>query len=74
MYEVTKDDWSLYGLFNSSAILNLPDDIKPDWLEAAEEFFNFMLAHKNLIDGDTPQKEDHLREISSRINALKHNK
>jgi hypothetical protein len=52
----------------------LPDDIKPDWLEAAEEFFNFMLAHKNLIDGDTPQKEDHLREISSRINALKHNK
>ena len=46
MYERTKDDWSLYGLFNSSAILNLPDDIKPDWLEAVEELFNFMLAHK----------------------------
>ena len=74
MYEVTKDDWSLYGLFNSSAILNLPDDIKPDWLEAAEKFFNFMLSHKDLIDGGTPQKEEHLREISSRINALNHNK
>jgi len=43
--------FSFFPLFSSSAICNLPDDIKPDWLEAAKKMYEIMVANPDAMDG-----------------------
>ena len=50
-----------------SAICNLPDDIKPDWLEAAETFYNIMIENRSMVE----DAENTLPNIGNRIKELK---
>lgn len=49
-----------------SALANLPDNIKIDWLCAAKRFVNFMRSHKDLIKDDS----NLLDKIDERISDL----
>lgn len=58
--------FSFYPLFSSSAICNLPDDIKTDWLEAAKKMYEIMVANPDAMDGG----EEWLPVIKERIEEL----
>ena len=58
--------FSFYPLFSSSAICSLPDDIKPDWLEAAKKMYEIMVANPDAMDGG----EEWLPVIKERIEEL----
>lgn len=63
-------EFNFYGLSEYSKLCCLPDDIKPDWLEAAEYMLDFIKTHKYLWHkGD----EEWIPKIESRIKELKTN-
>jgi len=37
----------LYPLCEYAKILNIPNDIKPDWLEAVKEFYDYLIENYN---------------------------
>jgi hypothetical protein len=43
MVDFTQTNKELYPLCKYAKILNIPDDIQPDWLEAAKEFYDYLL-------------------------------
>lgn len=43
--------FSFYPLSRHSAICNLPDDIMPDWLDAAKRMYGIMIANIDVMDG-----------------------
>jgi hypothetical protein len=59
--------YELYGVFEYSKICSLPDNIKKDWLEAAERFYNFMLEHKDRVE----YSKNFIPQIGKRIKELK---
>ena len=60
-------EFKFYGLSNYSAICCLPDDIKPDWLAAAEKMYKIMKKHIDLVD----DREGWMDKIGERIKELK---
>ena len=58
--------FSFYPLCEYSAICKLPDDIKPDWLEAAKKMHEIMVANPDAMDGG----EEWLPIIKERIEEL----
>lgn len=56
-----------YPLSKYSLICNIPDDIKPDWLEAAEAFYNIMLENIEVVS----DKDNLLPRIGERIKLLR---
>ena len=58
--------FSLYPLSEFSAICKLPDDIKPDWLQAAKRMYGIMVANPDALDGG----EEWLPVIKERIEEL----
>ena len=61
--------FSFYPLFSSSQICNLPDDIKPDWLDAAKRMYGIMAANPDAMDGG----EEWLPVIKERIEEIENN-
>ena len=62
----------IYELCEYSKMCCLPDDIKPDWLEAAEKIYEFVKAHRELWSEDRIQNyEEWLLKIEARIKELK---
>lgn len=59
-----------YNLCNYSGICNLPDNIKKDWLEAAEKIYNIIIENIDRLDcmEDT---EELLSKVKERIEELK---
>lgn len=55
-----------YPLSEYSAICKLPDDIKPDWLQAAKKMYGIMVANPDAMDGG----EEWLPVIKERIEEL----
>lgn len=58
--------FSFYPLSEFSAICKLPDDIKPDWLEAAKKMHGILVANPDAMDGG----ERWLPVIKERIEEL----
>ena len=55
-----------------SAICNLPDDIKPDWLEAAETFYNIMIENRSMVEdaeNNIPNIENRIKELKNKMSA-----
>lgn len=61
------DDKYAFHIYDSSNIMNLPDDITPEWLDAVETFYKVM---KNNEDRVKYGKEN-LQKIEKRIKELK---
>ena len=67
-------EFYLYGIYSYSKICNLPDDIKPDWLEAAERMFNFIKNHPETrrksqeveYNKWIPKIEERIKELKSK--------
>ena len=66
-YANVEEKYTLYDLSEYSKICNLPDDIKKDWLEAAEIFYKFILEHRDRIE----DKHNLLPKVGERIQELK---
>lgn len=63
----------LYPVCGFSAICSLPDDIKPDWLAAAKEMYEFIDSHPELIaDADQAVFSEWMPRIKARIEELEH--
>lgn len=61
------EKFMFYPISKYSEICNLPDNIKKDWLEAAERFYNFMLEHKDRVE----DPKNFIPRIGERIKELK---
>lgn len=66
-YKTLNEKFMFYPISKYSEICNLPDNIKKDWLEAAERFYNFMLEHKDRVE----DPENFIPRIGERIKELK---
>ena len=65
-------EFNLYGLCSYSEICNLPDDIKPDWLEAAERMLNFIKNHSETWrKNQEAEYNKWIPKIEERIKELK---
>ena len=63
----------LHPVCGFSAICDLPDNIKPDWLAAAREMYEFIDSHPELIaDVDQDVFSKWMPLIKSRIEELEH--
>jgi len=69
MYKYFKDyKFSFYPLCEYSAICNLPDDIKSDWLEAAKKMYEIMVANPDALDSGKrwlPIIKERIEELES---------
>lgn len=66
---------NIYELCEYSEMCCLPDDIKPDWLEAAEKMYGFVKTHRELWSEDRIQNyEEWLPKVEARIKELKRKK
>jgi len=65
-------EFRLYGLCECSELCNLPDDIKPDWLDAAERMLNFIKTHPETWRKDYEEEYNKwIPKIEARIEELK---
>lgn len=60
-------EFKFYPLSTYSAICNIPDDIKPDWLNAAKKMIDLMEEHKDILE----DPENLLESTKERILDLK---
>lgn len=58
--------FKFYPLSSHSKICNLPDDIKPNWLEATQKMYEILVANPDALDGG----EEWLPIIKERIEEL----
>lgn len=67
-----KSEFEFYPLSEYSLICNLPDDIKPDWLEAAERMYNVLIANKDKVEdnGWLPKIAERIQELKSKSSSL----
>ena len=67
-----KRDFNFYSLTTDSAIMNIPDDIKPDWLEGIKELMDYLLNSEfpNVVEYRTTYKNE-LNQVVERIKMLK---
>ena len=62
-----EDKYMLYDICEYSKICNLPDDIKPDWLEAAEKMYDIIVTNPERVKDD----KNLLPKVKERIEELK---
>ena len=69
--EGLKPECTLYPLSDYSAIMNIPDDIKPDWLSGIKELMNYLLKSEfpSVVEYRTTYK-DELNQIMERIKEI----
>ena len=68
-------EFRLYGLCEYSELFNLPDDIKPDWLDAAERILEFIKNHPETWRKDyddeynkwIPKIEERIKELKNKL-------
>ena len=67
-----KRDFKFYSLTTDSAIMNIPDNIKPDWLEGIEELMDYLLNSDfpSVVEYRTTYKNE-LNQVVERIKMLK---
>ena len=68
-----KHKFSFYPICNYSAICNIPDDIKNDWLLAAMKMIEVMEEHKELVEDNENLLESSKKRIYDIYNE-RHNK
>ena len=68
-----KNKFSFYPICNYSAICNIPDDIKNDWLLAAMKMIEVMEEHKELVEDNENLLESSKKRIYDIYNG-RHNK
>ena len=67
-YALIREETFFYPLSKTfSAICNLPDDIKPDWLDAAETFYSILLENRHMVT----DSENTLPSVGERIRELR---
>lgn len=67
-YVPIREETFFYPLSKTfSAICNLPDDIKPDWLDAAERFYGILLENRPMVT----DSENTLPSVGERIRELR---
>lgn len=66
-----KRDFDFYSLTTYSAIMNIPDNIKPDWLDGIKELMNYLLNSDfpNVVEYRTIYKNE-LNQVVERIENL----
>jgi hypothetical protein len=65
-------EFRLYGICEYSELCNLPDDIKPDWLDAAERMLDFIKTHPETWRKDYEEEYNKwIPKIEARIEELK---
>jgi hypothetical protein len=66
-----KREFNFYRLTTDSAIMNIPDNIKPDWLDGIKELMDYLLNSDfpNVVDYRT-KFENELNQVVERIKAL----
>lgn len=66
-----KRDFDFYPLTTDSAIMNIPDDIKPDWLEGIKELMNYLLNSEfsSVVEYRT-KFENELNQVVERIKEI----
>jgi hypothetical protein len=65
-------EFRLYGICEYSKLCNLPDDIKPDWLDAAERMLDFIKTHPETWRKDYEEEYNKwIPKIEARIEELK---
>lgn len=67
-----KPECTLYPLSNYSKIMNIPDDIKSDWLEGIKELMNYLLNSEfpSVVEYRTKYKNE-LNQVIERIKEIK---
>ena len=72
MVELYKSGYvKFYPICEYSRICNLPDDIKPDWLIAARDMYNYIVYNPQYIDKDYKAVFDkYLPKIKARLEEL----
>jgi hypothetical protein len=66
-----KDEVKYYPICEYSRICNLPDDIKPDWLIAARDMYNFIVHNPQYIDENYKEDfDEYLPKIKARLEEL----
>lgn len=64
--------WSLYPICKYAQICNIPDDVKPDWLEACDRMMKFIDEHPDLVqdkDNLLPEARKRIEELKNRIQS-----
>lgn len=64
---VIVDDKYAFHIYDSSNIMNLPDNITPEWLDAVETLFNVMKNNEDRVKCG----KDYLQKIEKRIKELR---
>lgn len=66
-----KRDFDFYSLTTYSAIMNIPDNIKPDWLDGIKELMDYLLNSDfpNVVEYRTIYKNE-LNQVVERIEQL----
>jgi hypothetical protein len=66
-----KRDFDFYSLTTYSAIMNIPDNVKPDWLDGIKELMDYLLNSDfpNVVDYRT-KFENELNQVVERIENL----
>ena len=69
--EGLEPECTLYPLSNYSKIMNIPDDIKPDWLNGIKELMNYLLNSEfpSVVEYRTTYKNE-LNQVVERIKEL----
>ena len=69
--DLKKFPFTFYPICEYSELCNLPKDIKPDWLAAAKEIYEFVVANPQLIrEEDKAAYNEWLPKAKERINEL----
>lgn len=66
--DFTPTNGEIYPLSNYSKIMQIPEDIQPDWLEACEEFYNYLVSAENIVD---KEQQDYVKQIGELIEKRK---
>ena len=63
-------EFKFYPISKYSAICNIPDDIKPDWLQAIIQFIDIMVANPDRVDDPEclfPEVKERVRELYDKL-------
>lgn len=63
--------WRIYRICDYSALVNFPEDIKPDWKEALYNFILWCLENQSYLCKDNIEKQlEYLRNSKNRLEKL----
>jgi len=65
-----KDVW-IYPVFEGCAIMKIPDDVRPDWLDGAEEVVKLIETASSIEAKETERNRSFVPIIRERISVLK---